>query len=51
MGFVASVTHKLDIFRMPDARDIDLKTSPTSLLWNVTSTVSRAGDSADDDGL
>ena len=51
MGFVASDMHKLYIFRMPNAREIDLKASHTSYLfpWNVTSAASRAGDSTDDD--
>ena len=52
MGFVASDMHKFYIFRMPDAREIDLKTSHISYFfpWNVTSaaSASRAGDSTDD---
>jgi hypothetical protein len=50
MGIVASDMHKFNIFRMPDAREIDLKTShiPYLFPWNVTSAASRAGDSTDD---
>jgi hypothetical protein len=50
IGFVASDMHKCYIFRMPDARENDLKTSHTSYFfpWNVSSTASRAGESTDD---